>query len=119
MLLLLLLLRKSRKLVAVLGPMHERDSMFCMSRRRGSGLFFFDSSGTEFRALDKQTKNRQETNREGEQSEQSLWKHAKGTTSKHLLHWWYPSSPSFFTFLSENSNSKSKFFTHFFYLDLF
>jgi hypothetical protein len=35
-----------------------------------------------FRALDKQTKKRQETNRDGEQSEQSLCKHAKGTTSK-------------------------------------
>jgi len=118
---LLLLFRKSRKLVAVLGPMHERDSMccsldcmFCMSRRGGSGLFFFDSSVTEFRALDKQKRGRKQTESESSLSSR-VWKHAKGTTSKHLRQWWYPSSRSFFTFLSENFTSKSKeqIHTHF------
>jgi hypothetical protein len=92
--------------------MHERDSMccfldcmFCMSRRvgGGSGLFFFDSSGTEFRALDKRKK-RQETSREGEQSEHRVWKHAKGTSKQAST----LVVPFFTFFLSENSNSKSR-----------
>ncbi len=134
---MLLLFRKSRKLVAVLGPMHERDSMccsldcmFCMSRRGGSGLFFFDSSVTEFRALDKQKRGRKQTESESSLSSR-VWKHAKGTTSKHLRHWWVP----FFTFLLHLTTilhlpsspswvrisilrAKSRF-THIFYLDLF
>jgi hypothetical protein len=83
-----------------------------MSRRGGSGLFLFDSSETEYRALDKQTKNRQETNREGESSlsrvsgnmpkEQQASIYSTGGTLLHLPSSpYHHSSPSFFTFLSE------------------
>jgi hypothetical protein len=122
--LLLLLFRKSRKLVAVLGPMHERRfyvlflRLYVLNVQKGGDLGYSFLTLVELNFehwTNKKRGRKQTTERESSLSRVSgyIGNMAKDCQQQASIHYTgvYPSSPSFFTFLSENSNSKSRF-TH-------